>query len=119
MSDRIQCTACQRDIPHMTHCPHCHPTSELASSAGSARVAMLQGRHGLRDPHWRDMTTEDRLLHACLWAYRKHVLMDDDIGWDRLGEILHNAICEAIGDDGFCVWQERMEIEPNIPDITK
>lgn len=38
MSDRLQCTTCLRDIPRMTHCPNCHPTSESASSACSVCV---------------------------------------------------------------------------------
>ena len=85
--------------------------SELAPATGSARRALLNGARGLKDPHWRDMTTEDRLLHACLCAYRKHVSGDDLIGWERLGEILHNAICESIGDDAFVEWNERAKWE--------
>jgi hypothetical protein len=69
---------------------------------------LLQGIIGLRNPpyHLPGMNTEARLLHACLCAYRKHVSGNENLGWDELGDILHNAICEAIGDDGFVEWNE-------------
>jgi len=69
---------------------------------------LLCGIIGLRNPpyHHPGMDTQARLLHACLCAYRKHVSMNSNLGWDELGEILHNAICEAIGDNGFVEWNE-------------
>ena len=45
-------------------------------------------------------------LDACKLAYRKHVLNDDSIGWDELGNSLLNAICNEIGDDGY---QQRLQ----------
>ena len=48
------------------------------------------------------------LLYACKAAYRKHHLNDDSIGWDELGMILQEAICNAIGDDGYAEWMERI-----------
>jgi hypothetical protein len=50
----------------------------------------------------------DRLLHAVLCAYAKHHLDCDDIGWVELGDILHAAICETIGDEAYCRWVEVM-----------
>lgn len=69
---------------------------------------LLQGIIGLRNPpyHLPGMNTEARLLHACLCAYRKHVSGNENLGWNELGDILHNAICEAIGDDEFVAWNE-------------
>jgi hypothetical protein len=49
---------------------------------------------------------EKELLHAVQMAYRKHWLDDDSIGWEELGKILNNAICNAIGDDGYKEWVE-------------
>jgi len=46
------------------------------------------------------------LLNACKLAYRKHWLDDDSIGWDELGDILCDAICNSIGDDAFQQWLE-------------
>ena len=37
-------------------------------------------------------------------AYRKHWLNDPDIGWHELGEILHGALCNSLGDKGFVEW---------------
>ena len=46
------------------------------------------------------------LLNACKLAYRKHVLNDDSIGWEELGDRLLDAICNEIGDDEFCKWSD-------------
>lgn len=46
----------------------------------------------------------DHLLEACKLAYRKHVLNDDSVGWGELGDWLLDAICDAIGDDGYQKW---------------
>lgn len=48
-----------------------------------------------------------RLLHAVLVAYLKHHEGNDDIGWHELGDVLHTAICEAVGDDTYCAWIEK------------
>ena len=39
-------------------------------------------------------------------AYRKHVLGDDAIGWDELGDTLKDALCEIMGDEAFVAWIE-------------
>lgn len=67
---------------------------------------MFNGLQGLKKPPYAHMMTEDRLLHACLCAYRKHHCGNEDIDWTELGNILHNAICEAMGDDAFVEWNE-------------
>lgn len=57
------------------------------------------------------MTTpgKNELLEAVKMAYRKHHLDDPDIGWEELSDILHNAICNEIGDDGYCDWLEEVK----------
>jgi len=70
----------------------------------SVQCELLNGLKGLKSPPWQHMTTHDRLLHACLCAYRKHVMMNDDCGWDELATILDDAIREAIGDPDFTAW---------------
>lgn len=52
------------------------------------------------------------LLNACKFAYRKHWMGDDTIGWNELGDVLHEAICNAIGDDGFLQWLDKLR-EPS------
>ena len=47
---------------------------------------------------------EADLLGAVKWAYRKHCLEDDNIGWSELSDILRNALCEAMTDEGFTKW---------------
>lgn len=66
----------------------------------------LENENSLLRPPYSGMNTEERLLHACLCAYKKHVKMDDFIGWSELGDILHNVICESIGDRKFVEWNE-------------
>jgi hypothetical protein len=44
------------------------------------------------------------LVTACQMAYRKHVLDDDSIGWDELGEVLKDALCNVMTDENFVEW---------------
>ena len=44
------------------------------------------------------------LLYAVKWAYRKHCLNDDSIGWEELSVILKDALCNAMGDEEFIIW---------------
>ena len=44
------------------------------------------------------------LLTACKMAYRKHHLNDESIGWEELSEALLDALCNAMGDDGYQAW---------------
>ena len=44
------------------------------------------------------------LLYAVKMAYRKHVLNDESIGWAELDDILKEALCNKLGDDGFLLW---------------
>jgi hypothetical protein len=67
---------------------------------------ILNGLKGLKEPPWNKMDAKDRLLHACLCAYQKHHCGNEDIRWSELGDILHNAICETVGDDTFVAWNE-------------
>ena len=79
------------------------PVAEVPCSAG------LGGISQLINPDYHTMSTNDRLLHACLCAYTKHQHDNQHIGWDELGNILLDAICEAVGDDAFCKWNESIE----------
>lgn len=73
---------------------------------------LLSGVESLTKPDYHKLNQHagrnDRLLHAVLCAYAKHHLECDDIGWDQLGEILHNAICNEIGDKEYLAWGSRM-----------
>lgn len=74
---------------------------------------LLQSNRSLTDPNYRELNKHagrnDRLLHAVLCAYAKHNLNFADIGWDRLGEILRDAICNEIGDDNYIAWAETIK----------
>jgi hypothetical protein len=76
---------------------------------------LLSGVVALKEPdnHKLNVHTgrNDRLLHAVLCAYAKHELNAEDIGWEELGDILHSAICNEIGDDTFGVWVARIKRE--------
>jgi hypothetical protein len=40
-------------------------------------------------------------LEALKLAYRKHVLGDQNIGWEELCSAIANALCNEIGDEAF------------------
>lgn len=74
---------------------------------------LLSGIEALTRPDFHKLNVHagrnDRLLHAVLCAYAKHNLDCDDIGWNQLGDILHAAICNEIGDDEYIAWGERIK----------
>ncbi len=78
--------------------------------------ALLSGIDSLTKPDYHSLNVHagrnDRLLHSVLCAYAKHHLECSDIGWSQLGDILHSAICNEIGDDAFIQWGQRMENAP-------
>lgn len=45
-----------------------------------------------------------QLLAALQLCYRKHVQGVDDIGWDELGETMHDTLADVMGDDAYCAW---------------
>jgi hypothetical protein len=47
---------------------------------------------------------ETELLRVVKAAYLKHHVGKDDIGWDKLADMMQNALCNAMGDDAFCSW---------------
>ena len=75
--------------------------------------SLLSDIGGLLNPDYRALNRysepNSRLLHACMCAYAKHVLDSPEIGWDQLGDILHSAILNELGDKGFAYWMEQVE----------
>ena len=53
-------------------------------------------------------TKNNNIIEACKMAYRKHVLDDDSIGWDELGDYLLNALCNYMGDGTFQSWMDSL-----------
>jgi len=76
---------------------------------------LLAGVKALTKPDYHELnlhpSRNDRLLHAVLCAYAKHHLDCEDIGWEQLGDILHHAISNEIGDDEYCQWLDRIRKE--------
>jgi hypothetical protein len=64
------------------------------------------GNYVVGDKRSRTLYVSQRLLHVVLLTYIKHWKSEDVIGWDALGDELHSAICEAIGDDEFVKWND-------------
>jgi len=48
-------------------------------------------------------------------AFRKHVLLDDSIGWDELSSRLCDGICNIIGDDEFVKWLDEQNNQSVLP----
>jgi hypothetical protein len=86
---------------------------DLLSGTTTDLDHLLSGVDALVKPKYGEINKHagrnDRLLHACLCAYAKHQLDCEDIGWDRLGDILMDAICNEIGDIAFVKWGERVK----------
>ena len=84
---------------------------------------LLNGVESLTKPDFHALNKHDgrndRLMHAVLCAYSKHHLDCPEIGWNKLGDILHDVICNEIGDDEYIAWAERVKIyrdgEVNVP----
>lgn len=73
---------------------------------------LLAGIEALSNPDYHALNRRgERLLHAVLCAYAKHHMGDPEIGWEQLSDILHDAICNEIGDDAFCEWVKRIEMQ--------
>lgn len=89
------------------------PTSDAQREAATGCREMLSGIKALTEPNYHKLNfcarRNDRLLHAVLCAYAKHHLGSDDIGWNHLGDILHSAICNEIGDENFCQWADQIK----------
>lgn len=49
------------------------------------------------------------LLEACKLAYRKHVLQDDAIGWEELGDDLNDGLVSTMGEDYYNKWMDGLE----------
>ena len=79
-----------------------YPSETAAAEmlAGGVQAIVKPNYHTLNVHAGRD----DRLLHAVLCAYAKHHLDCPDIGWAQLGDILHDAICNEIGDEAYIKW---------------
>ena len=54
---------------------------------------------------------QEQLVKALKMTYRKHVLMDDSVGWGELTTILCDAICNAEGDQAFQDWLDELSSE--------
>jgi len=82
-----------------------HPLrdSDVLNQPGS-RLA----EYSVEDRRSRTSYVSQRLLQVVLLTYLEHVKGNNVIGWDALGDELHAAICEAIGDDEFCKWNDTM-----------
>ena len=58
------------------------------------------------------ITQQHRMLLALQWAYRKHHLEDERIGWDELDELLFTVLCDVMGDTTFQEWLAEQTEDP-------
>lgn len=91
------------------------PSSDSQREVATGCRELLSGVAGLTKPNFHKLNMRagrnDRLLHAVLCAYAKHNLDCEDIGWSQLGDLLHNAICNEIGDEACIAWSDQMKDE--------
>jgi hypothetical protein len=50
------------------------------------------------------------LTEACKLAYRKHHLGDESIGWDELGDVLHNVLYTVMDNGPYLDWLDSLQI---------
>ena len=62
------------------------------------------------------MSSSPQTIDVLKAAYRKHVLMDDSIGWDELGNSLSDVLCNEIGDAAFCLFLSEYSNTPELPE---
>ena len=68
------------------------------------RLQLLGYVKSIEISNLRRCHTEAQLLEVIKLFYRKHVLNDESIGWDELGDKLYNELSEILGDKEFCKW---------------
>ena len=51
----------------------------------------------------------NELLRTVQLVYRKHCMEYDGIGWDQLGGILLDALCNVMGSEGYEKWKSSLE----------
>ena len=76
---------------------------------------LLSDIKALKHPNFHKLNEHagrnDRLLHAVLCAYVKHHMGSDEFGWQELSGILHDAICNEIGDVEYLAWGSRLNAD--------
>jgi Lar family restriction alleviation protein len=87
-----------------------HKLVRKANAARDRLLAWVREHVATGETKARVERDRDLLLNACVMAYRKHHLTDDTIGWEELGDILRDALCDVIGDAKF---QERFSEQPD------
>ena len=75
--------------------------NELISKSLDCEMGAVKA---LREDIWKLHLHLNSAREALKTAYRKHVRGDEDIGWDELGDILCNALCNIMGDEAFQEW---------------
>lgn len=84
---------------------HPHENSKLLKGCDALHWKAFQ--HAVKDESRADYVSR-RLLRVALLAYTKHHMGIDIVGWDKLGDELRASICEAVGDDAFMRWGEKL-----------
>ena len=84
--------------------PACYRRLEFEELKPAMKSGWLAVAHEVEQRNYQ-------LLNAVQMAYRKHHLGDESIGWEELGNVLLDALCEAMGDDGYQRWVEKAKEE--------
>ena len=51
----------------------------------------------------------DKLLKTVQLVYRKHCMGYDGIGWDELGGVLLDALCNTMSSEGYEKWKQALK----------
>lgn len=108
---RDRCCKCRKPFnplfPNMKTEKPFHPLEKSPLLKG---VEALRWKNFKDDVHGetRAEYCQRRMLRTLLLAYAKHGPVDDIVGWKALADDMHSTICEAIGDDAYCKWMEKI-----------
>lgn len=86
------------------HVDRCHAYCRPAVAAELGRLRRERDEAACPDSHEQAVEA----LQAC---FRKHHMDDPSIGWDELSDVMTNALCEVMGDDGFQAWLATLDDE--------
>jgi hypothetical protein len=104
--ERYCCEQCRMLVPTCDVCKERNTeVTKLRKEIAEWKDANAEGYEQLK----RLCEGQDTLLDVIKLVYRKHYLNDDSVGWEELSTILHNSICNALGDDAFIKWLQTIQ----------
>lgn len=85
-----------------------HPPEDAAQVTVEGELSVLL-QMSIADLGNVNVSQQNLTTRALMLAYAKHNLGSDEIGWNELGHTLLDALCEAVGDENYQNWVQRLK----------